>query len=308
MYFLKKIYVAVKETQAREELEQWQRVQQQQVLREANSIPLVFYEEEEVCKIIEHMECQSSDCGDTLHLEKNWGKEDGDAVLWITDDTHWAKKLSEAGKAVLAYLHTANEGQNFSCCKYAMMNPRELDVEYFELIYRRIRRLPWDILETERCYLRESIVEDVDDFYEIYKEPTITAYLENLFPAREQERAYIEDYIDKVYAFYDFGIWTVVEKGSGQVIGRAGLAYREGYEEPELGFVIGVPWQGQGLAYEVCAAVLDYGVRILEFHCFQALVEPENTASLHLCNKLGFQEVERIYVEDKEYIRLIAEM
>jgi RimJ/RimL family protein N-acetyltransferase len=80
--------------------------------------------------------------------------------------------------------------------------------------------------------------------------------MEPLYEEVDEERAYARDYIEKVYAFYDFGIWTVVEKTSGEVIGRAGICYREGYEDPELGFMIGVPWQGKGLATEVCRAVL----------------------------------------------------
>ena len=59
------------------------------------------------------------------------------------------------------------------------------------------------------------------------------------FADKDKETQYIQDYIKNVYEFYGFGMWTVVEKASGQVIGRAGVSYREGFSLPELGFMIG---------------------------------------------------------------------
>lgn len=241
---------------------------------------------------------------DTLPAWENWGEE---GVLWVTDCVLWAHSLQQRGEAVLIYLHKSNGKNDYSAFSYAMMHPEELEAEYFELIYRRMKGLPWDILETERLAVRESTVEDVDAFYEIYKEPSITAYMENLFPTRQEESAYIEEYIDKVYGFYDFGIWTVLEKESGKVVGRAGLSYREGYEEPELGFVIGVPWQGRGYAREVCEAILEYGRRVLGFNRIQAFVRPENFPSLSLCRSLGFHTAESVECQGTEYVRLLCE-
>lgn len=303
MYILKKIYAAIRNKEAWQEMECWARVYQN------GPFQVEIYSIEELLV---------ADAGEFRLSKKVPVAQEN--TLWITDAPYFARMLQECEKevSVLAYLHGGNSGEDalgngvcdrdrdFSCCRYAMMHPLELDAEYFELIYRRLRRLPWDILETERCTLRESTVADVPAFYEIYKEPSITAYMENLFPTPEEENAYMEDYIDKVYAYYDFGVWTVLEKATGQVIGRAGLSYREGFTEPELGFVIGVPWQGQGLAYEVCSAILDYGRRVLDFERVQVFVEPGNEASLALCRKLGFKDPEPLALDDKEYIRLIA--
>ena len=82
--------------------------------------------------------------------------------------------------------------------------------------------------------------------------------------------------------------------------------YREGFDEPELGFIIGVPWQRRGYAEEVCRAVLAYGWSALEFRQVQALVEPENIPSVRLCEKLGFRKDENVNVGEKEYYRFIV--
>lgn len=223
-------------------------------------------------------------------------------ILWITDSPTLAGRLATEGHAVLAYLHEHNEERSFSGVRYACEEPEELEIAYLEGVYRRCRRLPLDILETKRLSLRETTEADVDEFYHIYADPAITQYMEGLYPEKEREKAYIREYIDKIYSFYDFGVWTVVKRDTGEVIGRAGFAYREGFEEPELGFVIGVPWQKQGYAYEICSAILKYGWERLEFTKVRALVEPQNTASLQLCEKLGMRFEERLISKGTEYL------
>ena len=146
---------------------------------------------------------------------------------------------------------------------------------------------------------------DVEDFYNIYQEPAITKYMEGLFPEKSAERQYIREYIEKVYGYYEFGVWTVLEKESGAVIGRAGFSYREGYEEPELGYIIGVPWQRKGYAEEVCRGILDFGWKELGFGAVQVLVETENEPSLHLCRKLGFTGEEIVQIGGREHYRLV---
>lgn len=238
-----------------------------------------------------------------MYLEKINVKK---GVLYITDDSATAKQLRDSGEAVLVHLHSGNSDQDFSEFTFAVEKPEELDEEYMEKVWLRLKGLPWHILETERLYVRETIEEDVDAFYRIYSEPAITEYMEDLYPDVEEEKQYVRDYIEKVYTFFEFGVWTVVEKESGAVIGRAGISYREGFDVPELGFVIGVPWQRKGYATESCRAILNYAREQHGFTEIQALVEPENAVSLKLCAKLGMEQAEQVSVGGKRYIRLVV--
>lgn len=226
-------------------------------------------------------------------------------ILYVTDDRETAQTLREKGEPVLIYLHSGNRGQDFSGFLFAVEDPEDLEPEYVERVYRRLKGLPWHILQTARCVVRETVTEDVDAFYRIYSDPAITEFMEDLYPEVEAEKHYVREYIEKVYTFFGFGVWTVLEKESGAVIGRAGFSYREGFEDPELGFIIGVPWQRRGYAEEVCRAVLAYGWTALAFERVQALVETENIPSLHLCWKLGFSRGDLIRLEEKEYYRLL---
>ena len=236
----------------------------------------------------------------------NFALEGREALLYVTDDRETAQSLRSQGEAVVVYLHPGNREENFSAFLFAVEDPEDLEAEYVERVYRRLKGMPWNILETERCLIRETTTADVEDFYRIYSHPAITKYMEGLYPEVEQEKQYVREYIEKVYTFYGFGVWTVVEKESGAVIGRAGLSYREGFEDPELGFIIGVPWQRRGYAWEVCRAILGYAAAVLEFTKVQALVETENTASLKLCEKLGFYRDSRVVLNGKKYDLLFA--
>ena len=161
-------------------------------------------------------------------------------VLYVTDDAQTARGLKKRGRAVLVYLHPGNEDQDFSEFLFAVEDPEDLEAEYVERVFRRLKGMPWNILGTARCLIRETVPGDVDAFYQIYSHPAITEYMEGLYPDVEEERQYVRDYIEKVYTFFGFGVWTVVERECGAVIGRAGFSYREGFDEPELGFIIGV--------------------------------------------------------------------
>ena len=209
------------------------------------------------------------------------------ASLWMTDSAEVVDRLRADGQAVQAILHENNRDQDLTAALYACEQPGELDADYMDKVFRRYLGLPWEILETERCFIRETVPEDADEFFGIYSAPGMTLYNDELAPELEMERQYIRDYIDKVYRFYNFGVWTILKKDTDEVIGRAGFSYREGFEGPELGYVIGRPWQGQGYATEVCRALLKYGFEELGFDEVHAFVRPENEASMRLCRKLG---------------------
>lgn len=228
-----------------------------------------------------------------------------ETVLYVTDDPEIGERLQREGKPVVIYIHQENRQQDFSGFLFAVEDPEDLEPEYVERVCRRLLGLPWNILETSRCLIRETTPEDVEDFYRIYSHPDITRYMENLYPEIEEEKEYVREYIRKVYTLFGFGVWTVVEKRSGAVIGRAGVSYREGFEDPELGFIIGVPWQRKGYAEEVCRAILRYARIALEFTRVQVLVETENAASLRLCEKLGFEYREKVRQSGKDYYRLV---
>lgn len=225
-------------------------------------------------------------------------------TLYITDSEREYHTLRQQGGYVLPYRHGDNGDADFTGALYIIEQIEEIGYDTVDMAYRRLAGLPWEILSTERCIIRETVEEDVDSFYEIYAEPEITKYMEDLYDDREEEIAYIKDYREKIYSFYGYGMWTVLTK-DGTVIGRAGISWREGFDFPELGFVIGVPWQRQGYACEVCSAILAYAQKELGLTEIRALVMAGNDKSEALCRKLGFQYMEQITIESEIYWQMV---
>ena len=102
-------------------------------------------------------------------------------VLYVTDSGICHRFLCEKGLAAIAYLHEDNRKESFSMAAYAIEKIEEIEPESLELAYLRLTGQPWTILETDRCVIRETTLQDIDAFYEIYKEPSITYYMENLY-------------------------------------------------------------------------------------------------------------------------------
>lgn len=229
-------------------------------------------------------------------------------LLVISDSPKKVKEFASAGFYVIGFYHEKNGNEMFEGVPYAVSDVEELTERSYEEVYRRLAGIPWDILETERLYVRESMIEDVGDFYCIYGEPSITDYVEELFENPDEERAYMEDYISHMYGFYGFGMWTVIEKSGNEIIGRAGLDVREGYELPELGFVIKKSYQRKGYAEEACRAILTYAKESLLFDRVQALVEEANAASVSLLVKLGFAYQREVLERGKTYQLMIKEL
>ncbi len=240
-------------------------------------------------------------------LELESGEPGPDAsVLVVTDERETLLACAQSCPVVV-FLHEQNEKEDFSGAAFAIMELEGTGRDYLQKVYERFFHIPWTIMETERCVLREMTVEDLPQLYQVYADPSISLFTENLYEDPEKERAYIEDYIKHVYEFYGFGIWVIVQKADNQVIGRAGITYREGFDTPELGYVVGKPFQRKGIATEVCRKILNYAWNELGFEQVRVLFEKENTASLGLCRKLGMRFDRVVFLDEQPMEQYIAE-
>lgn len=226
-----------------------------------------------------------------IRIKSKYKDISDESWLYLTDDLQLLKELQKAGEKAAAVLTPENGSKDFSGIPYAVEKPEELEEEDLERLYRRLAGLPWYILETNRCRLREMTPADTDRLYEMYADPGITRYMEPLFENREEERHYIEDYRKYVYEFYGYGMWLIEDAISGQVIGRAGIEAKE--EALEMGYMVAVPWQRQGIAYEVCRGILTYVQREIECERIVSRVRQDNFPSVRLLVRLGFHQLKK---------------
>lgn len=183
-----------------------------------------------------------------------------------------------------------------------MWEDLEMDPAFLERDALRKAGRPVKIARTGRLLIRETVLEDVPAIYEIYGQLGADAPVRPLQPTLEAEMEFMEAYIRYAYSFYDYGIWTVLERGSGRVVGRAGLFPSEILSEGvELGYLIGPGWQRRGYASECGRAILQYASKVLDIPEIHLLTDPQNLASVRTAEALGFREKE---VLDREHVQL----
>ncbi len=232
-------------------------------------------------------------------------REKKDAVL-VTDADFFEKNADAI--PVAGFLCKSNN--NSLRYKYVFESFEGIAADYFTMVYNRFYGLPLDVLETKRLKVREMTLDDIDRLYEIYAEPSITEYMEGLYPDRQEEIVFSKSYIRNMYGFYGYGLWIVIEKSSGMIIGRAGLSNREvdGEVFLELGYVIAKESQRQGYATEVSQAILEYAKDELGATQVIALMKSGNTASIRTAKKLGFEEVCEVTLGDETYLEYCIEL
>lgn len=146
------------------------------------------------------------------------------------------------------------------------------------------------IMKTERLFLREMQMGDLDRLYELYEDAAARRYLEPLSEDRAEEAEKLKAYIDVCYSFYGFGYWAVCDRESGEMIGRCGFRVVgfDGEFMVDTGWLIDARYRGQGLAEEAVRAVLSFAEETLELDEVTACIEEGNDISERLAKRCGF--------------------
>lgn len=166
-----------------------------------------------------------------------------------------------------------------------------LDEVYVEHLRSRFYGLPVKIGRGKRVLLRELHMSDLDalnGFEDRDREPVLKAFLRE---RKEETAEHLAVYIEKMYPFYDYGIWAVERLLDGELIGLCGLGRTEvdGAECTDLGYYICPKCRKQGYAAESVEIVLDYAKNYLEISAIYAIIKEENRISKEILRKFGFE-------------------
>ncbi len=156
------------------------------------------------------------------------------------------------------------------------------------------------ILETDRIILRELEESDLDRLAEIYADIEVMHYIgKGIVLTYEQSKRSIENWY-KYYEKFGFGNWAAIEKESGKFIGICGLSWLEDKSDVEVSYLFSKDAWGKGYATETAKAINKYGFDVTGLKRIVALVYPQNTASIHVIEKLDMKyECDRIFFGDK---------
>jgi len=145
-----------------------------------------------------------------------------------------------------------------------------------------------DELETSRLRLRRWRPDDLDALVRWQSDPVLMEHMGQDSYTREESEAALGRYL-RHWDEHGFGLLAVEEKETGTLIGRSGVQYHRMWpDDPEVGWLIDAPWQGQGLATEAGAACIRRAFDGLGFERVVSICTPENLASRRVMEKLGF--------------------
>lgn len=231
-------------------------------------------------------------------------------ALLITAKDDTLKRAKDLPLAVLACRNPKIMGQELYGTDFLAESFEEVDFYFLERVYQRKQGIPWRVIDTKRCYLREITLEDLPALYRLYEGKGITDFVEPLFEWQE-EVEYTKAYIEKMYPYFGYGMWLVMDRDTDSLIGRAGLNPNIVNDEYllEMGYIIDVKCQRKGYGLEVCEAILQYAKEAeLGFDKVYCFVQKGNTASLALLQRLGFDYEREELREGKEMLRFSYEL
>ena len=143
-------------------------------------------------------------------------------------------------------------------------------------------------LETERLILRTWIPEDFEPYAAMSADPEVMRYLAAdgkplpRFNAWQSLSAMIGH-----WAIRGFGMFAVVERSSGRLVGRVGPWHPEGWPGFEIGWTLKSEYWGRGYATEAAKRCVAYAFTEMKRTHLISLISPENVRSIRVAERIG---------------------
>lgn len=153
------------------------------------------------------------------------------------------------------------------------------------------------ILQTKRLFLRELQQTDLPDLAEILQDPKVVYAYEHTFTDGD-----VFAWLDRQrnrYAQWGFGLWAVLLKESGEMIGQAGLTMQpcEGEQVLEIGYLLKVRFWHHGYAREAAEGCKRYAFETLDADRVYAIIKADNEPSKRVARAIGMSRVKEFFTE-----------
>ncbi len=143
------------------------------------------------------------------------------------------------------------------------------------------------VIETERLGLRELTSDDFDSLCRILQDDEVMYAYEGAFSDAE-----VREWLDRQtgrYREYGFGLWAVVHKATGEVIGQCGLTMQMWHDRQllEVGYLFRRDFWHKGYATEAARACMDYACNVLHAGSVCSIIRDTNVPSRKVALRNG---------------------
>ena len=148
------------------------------------------------------------------------------------------------------------------------------------------------MIETKRLFIRNLNEKDLDDLGLILKDDE-TMYAYEWAFSDDEVLSWMEKQFSR-YRDHGFGLWAVVLKDTGAMIGQCGLTIQEwkGADVLEVGYLFNKAYWHHGYATEAARACLEYAFEKLDAERVSSIIRTTNTASLNVARRNGMHAVD----------------
>lgn len=146
------------------------------------------------------------------------------------------------------------------------------------------------ILKTKRLLLRELTPDDYGDLCRILQDGEVMYAYEHAF-SEEEAREWLDRQLGR-YAAHGFGLWAVVLKECGALIGQCGVTLQdwEGREVHEVGYLFQRAYWHMGYAAEAAMACRDWAFEKLGVEEVFSIIRDNNRPSRRVAERNGMTE------------------
>jgi len=163
-------------------------------------------------------------------------------------------------------------------------------------------------IETARLEIREWTNDDFEEFAALMADPEVMRFSLKGKPLNPDEaKEYFQKRILDHYQ-HGFGLWAIYYKEEKKIIGLAGLVIQEieGTKKIELGYRLLPKYWHRGLALEAAREICTYAFTVLKLKELISIIEPANTRSIRLAERVGMCPQKMIQFHDRDvyiYVR-----
>jgi len=149
---------------------------------------------------------------------------------------------------------------------------------------------PFPNITTNRLELRQLDSNDLGFIFRHFSDPEVNRFILDDEPVQTIDQA--QEIID----FYvpprkSYNRWVITLKAEGTPIGTCGFhKWDERNNHAEIGYDLSPAYWHNGYMTEALQSAIKIGFETFKLNRIEAIVHPDNTASLRLLERLGFQQ------------------
>lgn len=172
---------------------------------------------------------------------------------------------------------------------------------------------PFPEIRTENLILRELRINDLQDLYEMRKDPRMNLYVDNTIDQNINETLEYLERMNRGVALGKWIIWGLELKSEVRLIGTISIwNFKKAEVSGELGYGLDFRYHKKGYMTEALKAIIDYSFNTLELKRLLAYTEIRNRSSIALLERCGFKKTgeleEKGIITNLNYVMAIYQL